>query len=133
AFARDGVELKKIEDFIRDPINNGPKLRNTRIDKFAADVKSMKASPWNRALAHKFALKAREIVNNCKDGHFGKKPEKIEWDDLFRDRLYRIYKDIIDARPQPGETNDDRVLRIALSHDKRKKHSANRSVLHVVS
>ncbi|KAJ3818303.1 hypothetical protein F5880DRAFT_1454666, partial [Lentinula raphanica] len=96
-FARDGIELKKIEDFIWDPINNGPKLRNTRIDKFAADVKSMKASPWNRALAHKFALKAREIVANCKDGRFGKKTEKIEWDDLFRDRLYRIYKDIIDA------------------------------------
>ncbi|KAJ3964246.1 hypothetical protein EV361DRAFT_812381, partial [Lentinula raphanica] len=82
-FARDGIELEKIENFIRDPIGNAPKLRNTRIDKFAADVKSMKASPWNRALVHKFTVKAREIVSNCKDGCFGK--DYIEWEKLFSD------------------------------------------------
>ncbi|KAJ3751989.1 hypothetical protein EV360DRAFT_18587, partial [Lentinula raphanica] len=125
-FARDGIKLEKIEEFIRDPIRNAPKLRNTRIDKFAADVKSMKASPWNRALAHNFALKAREIVSSCKDNRFGK--GVIEWDKLFSDRLGRIYKDIIDARPKPGETNEARILRIATDHDKRKKRSANRSI-----
>ncbi|KAJ3726403.1 hypothetical protein DFJ43DRAFT_975510, partial [Lentinula guzmanii] len=96
-FARDGIPLKTIEDFIKDPHVNAPKLRNTRLDKFAADPKSMKASPWNRALAHRFAEKAAEIAANSNDGRFG--PHPIDWDKLFSDRLYRVYKQIIEARP----------------------------------
>ncbi|KAJ3876983.1 hypothetical protein F5051DRAFT_330834, partial [Lentinula edodes] len=88
--------------------------------------KSMKASPWNRAVAYKFAEKAKEIVANCRDGRFGKAP--IDWNKLFNDRLYTVYKDIIDARPLPGETKDDLVLRLALKQDKRKERSANRSI-----
>ncbi|KAJ3805517.1 hypothetical protein F5876DRAFT_4166, partial [Lentinula aff. lateritia] len=127
-FAQDGIKLETLENYIKDPQVNGPKLRNTRIDKFAADVKSMKASPWNRAVAYKFAEKAKEIVANCRDGRFGTAP--IDWNKLFNDRLYTVYvyKDIIDARPLPGETKDDLVLRLALKQDKRKERSANRSI-----
>ncbi|GAW07257.1 Nucleoprotein TPR [Lentinula edodes] len=82
-FARDGIKLETLENYIKDPIANGPKLRNTRLDKFAADVKSMKASPWNRALTYKFAEKAKEIVAACGDGRFGSAP--IDWNKLFSD------------------------------------------------
>ncbi|KAJ4497511.1 hypothetical protein C8R41DRAFT_917549 [Lentinula lateritia] len=128
-FTQDGIKLETLENYIKDPQVNGPKLRNARINKFAANVKSMKASPWNRAVAYKFAEKAKEIVANCRDGRFGTAP--IDWNKLFNDRLYTVYKDIIDARPLPGETKDDLVLRLALKQDKRKERSANRSILHV--
>ncbi|KAH7874287.1 uncharacterized protein C8R40DRAFT_1012445, partial [Lentinula edodes] len=94
-FARDGISQERQELHIRDPVKYGPKLRNTRIDKFAPDTKTMKKSPWNRALIHKFAAKAEEIVMNCKDNRFG--PEAIDWVDLFSDRFYDIFKQVIKA------------------------------------
>ncbi|KAJ3845886.1 hypothetical protein EV368DRAFT_2445, partial [Lentinula lateritia] len=105
-FARDGIKLETLENYIKDPIANGPKLRNTRLDKFAADVKSMKASAWNRALTYKFSEKAKEIVAACGDGRFGSAP--IDWNKLFSNRLYTVYKEIIDARLLPQEDNEAR-------------------------
>ncbi|KAJ3898165.1 hypothetical protein F5879DRAFT_812985, partial [Lentinula edodes] len=129
-FARDSIPQERLELHIKDPAKYGPKLRNTRIDKFAPDTKAMKKSPWNRALIHHFAAKAEEIVAQCQDTRFG--PEAIDWVDLFSDRFYEIYKQIIKARLQPGETHEARVLRLVMADNKRKTRNAKVSLRHAV-
>ncbi|KAH7871141.1 hypothetical protein F5051DRAFT_341734, partial [Lentinula edodes] len=129
-FARDGISQERQELHIKDPVKYGPKLRNTRIDKFAPDTKTMKKSPWNRALIHHFAAKAGEIAAQCKDDRFG--PEAIDWVELFSDRFYEIFKLVVKARRQPGETHEARVLRLVVADNERKTRNAKVSLRHAV-
>lgn len=129
-FARDGVSVERSELYIKDPIKYAPKLRNTRINKYAADTKAMKKLPWNRGLVHKFAAKAEEIVANCKDGRFG--TEAIDWVSLFSDRLYDVFKQVVKAQREPNETHEARVLRLVLADTERKSRNAQVSLCHAV-
>ncbi|KAJ4001087.1 hypothetical protein F5050DRAFT_1561442 [Lentinula boryana] len=129
-FARDGVSQDRLELHIKDPIQHGPKLRNTRIDKYAPDTKTMKQTPWNRALVHKFAAKANDIVANCIDKRFG--PDTIDWVRLFSDRFYDIFKQVIKARRQPGESHEARILRLVLDDNNRKERNSKVSLRHAV-
>ncbi|KIK50924.1 hypothetical protein GYMLUDRAFT_182087 [Collybiopsis luxurians FD-317 M1] len=94
-FAKDGIELQTLEDFIKDLARNAPQLKDACIDKFGADVMSLKKSPWNQALIHKCTIRAQELVDVWPDGQFGEEP--IDWLKLFNDKFYRIYKAIIDS------------------------------------
>ncbi|KAJ4501306.1 hypothetical protein C8R41DRAFT_747882, partial [Lentinula lateritia] len=127
-FARDGVSQERQELYIKDPVKYGPKLRNTRIDKLTPDTKTMKKSAWNRALIHKFAAKAQDIVDNCEDNRFGM--DAIDWVDLFSDRFYDIFKQVVKARRQPGESHEDRVLRLITTDTERKVRNAQVSLRH---
>ncbi|KAJ3866969.1 hypothetical protein EV359DRAFT_35465, partial [Lentinula novae-zelandiae] len=129
-FARDGVSQERQELFVKDPVKYRPKLCNTCINKLAPDMKTMKKSPWNWALIHTFATKAKDIVANCKDNRFG--PEAVDWVSLFSDRFYEIFKQVVKARRGPGESHEARVLRLVTTDKECKVRNAKVSLCHVV-
>ncbi|KAJ3840925.1 hypothetical protein F5878DRAFT_498496, partial [Lentinula raphanica] len=97
-FVRASVSDDRLAEFVADPSQNGPKVRNTWIDKRATTTKDLAALPWNEQLLLNMTKTATSIVAEAKDKRFGKRT--IKWLKLFTERLYRIFLDVVKALPQ---------------------------------
>lgn len=90
----------------------------------------LQKSAWNRQLLSLFVKEAKEVAKSFRDGRFD---ENVAWKGLFKERLYRIYRQEIQARLKPGESHEDRVFRLATDYEKEKERTAQTGSLHIVS
>lgn len=128
-FAKDGADKDSIQRF-EGGVSDGPSLTDARIDKYG-DINLLRKSAWNRQLVALFGQAAQEIASQFSDGRFGTK--HFDWDNLFKDRLFQIFRAEVNGRAQPGESHDERVFRIALEHDTLNKKKNETSIRHLVS
>ncbi|KAJ3833100.1 hypothetical protein F5878DRAFT_518160, partial [Lentinula raphanica] len=98
AFVRPSVPEHRLEEFSTDPIQHGPGIRCTWIDKRENTTKGLADLPWNKQLLMNLVKTARDIVSEAKDDRFG--DEEIQWIPLLRERLYRIFLASIKSIPR---------------------------------
>ena len=113
-FARDGVSEECLKAFRTAPKEHGPKLRNTRLDKFRISTRDLKKSQWNQTLIKLLSDTAKSITSKTNDKKLVK---SIDWHKLFSDRFSTIIRQEIKCRPKEGETHEDRLLRLAQEHN----------------
>lgn len=128
-FAKDGAGKDSIQAF-EGGISSGPSLTNARIDKYG-DINLLRKSAWNRQLLALFAQAAQEIASQFSDGRFGTK--HFDWDQLFKERIYHIFRDEINGRAKPGEGHNERVFRLAIEHDQLNSKNNKTTIRHLVS
>ncbi|KAJ3927088.1 MAG: hypothetical protein NXY57DRAFT_868604, partial [Lentinula lateritia] len=98
-FVRPSVLDQRLAEFQTDPQQNGPKVRNTWIDKRASTSRDMARLPWNQQLMSLMAQTAQVIAAGFEDGRFGNDP--IDWLMLVYECMYRIFLSVIKSRPKP--------------------------------
>ncbi|KAK7448094.1 hypothetical protein VKT23_013852 [Stygiomarasmius scandens] len=129
AFARDSVDGAHLQNFLADPQEYQPRLRNSRLDKRGDTTSDMLKSRWNQTLMHKLADEASFIFRNSKDKRFG--DEQPDWVQMIRTRIRPVLKTDLLARPQvPGEALQDRILRVASQYERIKETNKNNNVLY---
>ncbi|KAE9383234.1 hypothetical protein BT96DRAFT_844343 [Gymnopus androsaceus JB14] len=115
SFARPGVGNKRLEEFCKDPVNAGPKVKNTWLDKNADTAAEMLSLPWNQELIRTLAMVAESIVRESADkNRFG---PALHWVDLFSDRVHRMCVTEMKARPVESETEGQALARIWADHN----------------
>ncbi|KAJ3853048.1 hypothetical protein EV368DRAFT_39727, partial [Lentinula lateritia] len=133
AFIRPGVTADQLGAFNKDREANGPKVRNTMIDKNGATTNDLKESSWNRELLLVLVKLAEQIVDECKDARF---PASIDWIGLFSERLYRVYLAVIKGKPRikQGELESPEQIeaRMLDTHIGRNKNNGETSFRHAV-
>lgn len=118
-FARDGVSEERLKAFQTAPEEHGPKLRNTRLDKFGISTRDLKKSHWNQTLIKLLSDTAKSIVSK----NDKKLVKSIDWHKLFTARFSKIIRHEIKCRPKEGETHEDRLLRLAQDHNRVSKQN----------
>jgi len=85
-FTRPGVSTARLAQFNDDPRTNGPKVRNTRLEKDGlTTTKMLRQSNWNQALLYLLTQLIGQIVRECPDKSlFGKRWKKIDWKALLK-------------------------------------------------
>ncbi|KAJ3924726.1 MAG: hypothetical protein NXY57DRAFT_880477, partial [Lentinula lateritia] len=96
-FVRPGVSDARLKNFEQNPQLYGPKICNTVLDKRGLTTQQLAEQPWNQQVAYIMAKNAEEIYRSCKDQRFG---DVIDWLELFQERIYRVYLDIVKGRPK---------------------------------
>ncbi|THU99074.1 hypothetical protein K435DRAFT_584183, partial [Dendrothele bispora CBS 962.96] len=100
SFVCDQVDDERLALFHANPETNGPKLRNSYLDKRGSTTKAiLDDSLWNQALMHKLATEAAAIVKACQDDRFGKISHE-DWFAMIRVRIQPILKTDLEARPR---------------------------------
>ncbi|KAJ4474107.1 hypothetical protein C8J55DRAFT_518936 [Lentinula edodes] len=131
AFIRPGVTADRLGAFNKDREANGPKVRNTMIDKNGATTNDLKESSWNQELLLVLVKLAEQIVDGCKDARF---PASIDWIGLFSERLYRVYLAVIKGKPRikQGELESPEQIeaRMLDTHIGRNKNNGETSFRH---
>ncbi|KAJ3872930.1 hypothetical protein F5051DRAFT_338480, partial [Lentinula edodes] len=134
AFIHPGVSEERLRAFNENPVANGPKIRNTTIDKNGATTKDLIESLWNQELLLALVKLAEKIVGESKDERF---PSSIDWLGLLSERLYRIYLAVIKSKPRikQGELESPRQIeqRILDAHLLRNQKNGETSFRHAVS
>ncbi|KAJ3888843.1 hypothetical protein GG344DRAFT_52841, partial [Lentinula edodes] len=134
-FVRPSVSDARLKEFEQNPQACGPKIRNTFIDKRGLTTQHLLEQPWNQQVTQIMAKNAEQIAKNCKDERFG---DKVDWLALFTERIYRVYLDVIKARPMTvvaGGTRENSQQiqdRLVDSHLSRIKCNGETNSRHVV-
>ncbi|KIK52574.1 hypothetical protein GYMLUDRAFT_251070 [Collybiopsis luxurians FD-317 M1] len=85
------ISSAHLQLFRADPDAYGPSILDSRLDTSSQTVREMGESAWNQTLIFKLARHAEAIVaaadNPQECGLLG---QKIEWDNLFKDKIQRI-------------------------------------------
>ncbi|KAJ4470290.1 hypothetical protein C8R41DRAFT_777431, partial [Lentinula lateritia] len=133
AFIRPGVTADRLRAFEENREANGPKVRNTMIDKNGATTNDLKESSWNQELLLVLVKLAEQIVDECKDARF---PASIDWIGLFSERLYRVYLAVIKGKPRikQGELESPAQIeaRMLSTHIERNKNNGETGFRHAV-
>ncbi|KAJ3804653.1 hypothetical protein EV368DRAFT_18041, partial [Lentinula lateritia] len=108
----------RLEAFQTGNLEAGPKLVNTTLHWHGLSAEQMRKSLWNDALKDKLSEEARFIVSQTNDRRFGSL--KLDFSKLFRDRFNKLFRYIDNFRPQPGETADQRAMRLQQAHDRQR-------------
>lgn len=127
-FAKDTAKPEEIQRF-EGGVSPGPSLTDARIDKHGENVLMLRRSAWNRQILLLFVDEAQKIASEFLDGRF---EAVFDWEGLFAERMYRIFRNEINGRRKPGESHDDRVFRLATEHDKEKERKGQTSIRHIV-
>ena len=129
-FARQGVSNERLQQFLENPEEHGPKLSNTRLDKTGYTTKELKLSRWNQRLIFILAREAKNITKKLggKKGYFG----DVDWKKFFEDRLYRLFLNEIQSRRLDDETEEQQLVRLAERHQDKVKRNAKTNILHMV-
>ncbi|KAJ3709845.1 hypothetical protein C8R42DRAFT_554343, partial [Lentinula raphanica] len=101
AFVRPSVSDQRLEEFSNDPLQHGPGIHCTWIDKRETTTQGLATLPWNEQLLMNLVKTAQAIVSEAKDNRFGKR--KIDWISLLSERLYRIFLAAIKSIPRTVE------------------------------
>lgn len=110
---------------------SAPNLSNLYLDTSCATTEDLKLSKWNKAVISELVHVTKKIVSKTKDNRFGE--QVINWKRLYRERFQKIYQEVIAFRPLPGETDEERGLRLSTRIWRRRKVSKFNNVRHVVS
>lgn len=131
AFALDGVTEEDLQKFETNPIEWGPKLENTKLDKAGTSTKELLASPWNTALIDLLVKEADAISSRpSQTNRFGE--QRVDWADLFTARFQSIFRTEIKLRRKPGESHTAHAARVAAILRKSKWANAKTGILHWV-
>jgi len=77
----------------------GPSVMNAKLDTSGETLKEMKLSSWNRLLITKLAQNAQRLAEQSNNPEeYGYPKLKIDWENLFRDKIHRILRDVHNNR-----------------------------------
>ncbi|KIK50651.1 hypothetical protein GYMLUDRAFT_252796 [Collybiopsis luxurians FD-317 M1] len=93
------ISSAHLQLFRVDPDAYGPSILDSRLDTSGQTVREMGESAWNQTLIFKLARHAEAIVAAADNPQeCGLPGQKIEWDNLFKDKIQQILRDIYNAR-----------------------------------
>ncbi|KAJ3831652.1 hypothetical protein F5878DRAFT_497057, partial [Lentinula raphanica] len=128
-FAKDGVAADVLEQFLaRTPNAQQPNVKDACLDKCGLTVKELLRSPWNRTLIRLLADGARTLAAGFPNGQYGE--QSFDWEGLFKDRVNKVLRREVESRPRPGETHEDRILRLANQHDETNRKQGMTTIRH---
>ncbi|THU99861.1 hypothetical protein K435DRAFT_584944, partial [Dendrothele bispora CBS 962.96] len=102
-FSRRTVSEERLNRFEQDPLGQGPKRRNTWLDKRGLTPAEIVDNRWNQAVILMLSTEAEYIFAHCTDGRFGY--EEPPWSSRIRERLLIVARDILGFMPKtPDES-----------------------------
>ncbi|THH26482.1 hypothetical protein EUX98_g7704 [Antrodiella citrinella] len=138
-FTRGSVSDERLSAFLEDPDTHGPKLHSSYLHlphpttgSALTPTEAMK-SDWNQALQYNMAKSAEYIVEKCPSGEFG--DAEFDFQAMFKDRMFYIFRTICKAYPQEGESLEEAGARVLVEYFKdkaSKKERTHRAAKHRV-
>lgn len=83
------VPPDRLQLFLQTPSQYGPKAGEMIFDISESSPSEMANAPWNRTIVHQLASRAQETFNQ-NPGLYTSGDETIDWNSLFKERIYRI-------------------------------------------
>lgn len=113
AHERPGVTPERLKKFHDDPTTYGPGLHCTYLDTDGRSTEELMESSWNQYFIFTLANECEAIALQSRDPN---RFAKVDYLELARERIYRIMREVARAKPLPGETRRQALLRLMKRH-----------------